>query len=87
MSDQATETKPESQVKPAKVRLIDIENGSRIDIGCPDGSTFIIFDHIDGMYSYCTTERGGVLHLNAMCPLEMISRKHFRISMEGANVQ
>lgn len=33
----------------------------------------IIFDHVDGMYSYCTIEgapEAGPVHLNATTPLE-----------------
>lgn len=34
-----------------------------------DGSAFIILHHLDGMYSYCTTERGGVIHLSGNIPI------------------
>jgi len=35
----------------------------------PGKEGFITFHHIDGMYSYCTTEEGDVVHLSAMTPL------------------
>ena len=51
-------------------RLWDIKEQSKIYEKCSDGSTFLIFDHIDGMYSYCTTEKGGVVHLSFSTPLK-----------------
>ena len=35
-----------------------------------DGSEYINFYHIDGMYSYCKTEKGGYIHLSAMKPIK-----------------
>lgn len=35
-----------------------------------DGSKYILFYHTDGMYSYCKTELGNVIHLSAMTPLK-----------------
>jgi hypothetical protein len=35
-----------------------------------DGSEYILFFHIDGMYSYCKTEKGGYIHLSAMTPIK-----------------
>ena len=48
--------------KGIKIKLTD-------DQVCSDGSTYIIFGHIDGMYSYCETEKGGVIHLSASAPI------------------
>lgn len=45
------------------MKLYDIKNGSKIYEECSDGSLFFIFEHPDGMYSYCTTEKGGTVHL------------------------
>lgn len=50
--------------------LLDIPEGSKIMGECSDTGTFIIFHHLDGMYSYCTTEKGGVVHLSAYTPIE-----------------
>ena len=35
-----------------------------------DGSEHIVFYHVDGMYSYCKTEKGGYIHLSAMTPIK-----------------
>lgn len=44
---------------------IYLEDGGEIS----DGSAYINFHHIDGLYSYCTTEKGGYIHLHAMTPI------------------
>lgn len=51
------------------MKLYDIPRRSKILVDVSDGSSFVIFDHIDGMYSYCETEKGGILHLKATTPL------------------
>ena len=52
------------------MKLYDIKKGSKIKCEASDGSTFLTFDHIDGMYSYCVTEKGGIVHLHACTPLK-----------------
>lgn len=52
------------------MKLYDIKKGSKIYCPCSDGSRYVIFDHLDGMYSVCTTEKGGVFHLSASAPLK-----------------
>lgn len=58
------------------IELYKIKKGSRIKITDENGKHhMIIFHHLDGMYSYCTTEkldRNGeatVIHLSALTPL------------------
>lgn len=48
------------------MRLIDIPKKSKIYESCSDGSTYFIFDHPDGMYSYCITEKSAIVHLGLM---------------------
>ena len=49
------------------MKLYDLKRDSGTKIYCDlsDGSTYIIFHHIDGMYSYCKSENGEVVHLYA----------------------
>lgn len=51
--------------------LHELERDKDIKIFCEvsDGSKYVVFGHIDGMYSYCTSEKGEVVHLAAMTPL------------------
>jgi hypothetical protein len=50
--------------------LYEIPQKSKIFCECSDGSKYIIFNHLDGMYSHCTTEKGGTVHLAGGCPLK-----------------
>lgn len=51
-------------------KLYEIKKGSKIYADLSDDSKYIIFDHLDGMYSYCKTEKGGIVHLSGSTPLE-----------------
>lgn len=54
-------------------KLYEIKPGSKIySDEVSDGSSYIIFRHIDGMYSYCETEKGNLIPLSASCPLKEI---------------
>lgn len=44
--------------------------GIKILVDVSDGSKYITFHKIDGMYSYCETETGGVVHLSASTKLK-----------------
>lgn len=54
-------------------RLYEIARGSKIRVELNERGkarkAIITFDHIDGMYSYCTTDKEGVVHLGASTPL------------------
>lgn len=54
--------------------LYDLKKGSRIKVSVSDGSEFVTFDHLDGMYSYCKTDKGGVLHLSVSTPLKKVGK-------------
>ena len=53
------------------MKLYDLKKGDKIYEEVSDGSGFLIFDHLDGMYSYIRTEKGGVVHLSGDTPLEV----------------
>lgn len=53
-----------------QILLMDIPNKSKIYCESSDGSKYIMFDHPDGMYSYCVTEKGAVCHLGMSQPLK-----------------
>jgi len=57
------------------MKLYEAPKGIRIVEKLSDDSEYLTFDHIDGMYSYCTTEKGGVIHLSASTPIEPYSGK------------
>lgn len=63
------------------MKLHEIPQESKIKCDVSDGSKFIIFHHIDGMYSYCTTEKGGVAHLGAMQELVKVD-DHYELAEE-----
>lgn len=56
------------------ITLQDIEKDSKIYCKISDGSSYIIFHHCDGMYSYCTTELGGVIHLGRFTNLKKFKK-------------
>ena len=62
------------------IPLYDVPRYSRIKIVYESDTEHTIertdeefeFDHIDGMYSYCTDDEGNVIHLAAWTPVEII---------------
>jgi hypothetical protein len=49
--------------------LYEVPRGSRVRL--PNGQE-INFDHIDGMYSYCTDDSGNVIHIGASTEVTII---------------
>ena len=45
------------------MKLYEIPEKSKIYEEVSDGSSYFIYDHPDGMYSYCVSEKGGICHL------------------------
>lgn len=54
------------------IKLHEIKQNSKIFCELSDGSTYIMFHHLDGMYSYCITEKGAVVHLFLGAELEKV---------------
>ncbi len=57
------------------MKLYEIKLPAKIYCKVSDGSTFVICDHLDGMYSYCSTEKDPEgktpFHLSVSTPLRM----------------
>lgn len=51
------------------MKLYDVPRYSRIRL--PDGLE-LNFDHIDGMYSYCTDDKGNLFHISAFAEVEIV---------------
>ena len=49
--------------------LYSVPNGSHILLG----DMQLLFHHIDGAYSYCTDDSGGVHHIHACAPVVVLS--------------
>jgi hypothetical protein len=51
------------------MKLYDVPRNSFIRLRC---GAELLFDHIDGMYSYCTDTEGNVIHLAAWTDVEIV---------------
>jgi hypothetical protein len=56
----------------AIMKLYEVPRNSRIRFA--DGSE-LNFDHIDGMYSYCTDDEGHVFHISAFAEVEIVQQE------------
>lgn len=52
------------------MKLHQIKLPAKIYEKVSDGSKFFTVDHLDGLYYYCESEKGGVCHLHVMEELE-----------------
>lgn len=60
-------------------KLYQIPRGSTILCETTDGSKRITFHKIDGAYSYCTTEKGNVVHIAAWQPLTEVEAGVYQV--------
>ena len=51
------------------MKLYQIPKEFIIYAKCSDDSSYLIFKHLDGAYSYCLSEKGNVIHLSNNTPL------------------
>lgn len=72
----------------SKEKIIRVHNLSKGDkIHCyvttrlKRAKDIVTFQHVDGRYSYCTTESGEVVHLAVMTPLKKVD-EHYEIIYE-----
>jgi len=66
-----------------KIELLDIPKDSKIICDCSDGSSYIIFRHIDGMYSFCVTENGNITHLYCMSELSLLPDGSYKLENDS----
>lgn len=52
------------------MKLYEIPRGSKIYESASDGSSYITFHTLDGLFSYCETEKGHPVHLKATVELQ-----------------
>lgn len=54
------------------MKLHEIKKGSKLKLETDKGWEIFIFDHLDGMYSYCYSKvsKDKVIHLSASTPLK-----------------
>ena len=71
-------------------KLYDIPRDSTISVLLKKGEEQqfrqedITFHHLDGMFSYCTTKDGDVVHLSVTTPLVLGEDGKYRIEDEAA---
>jgi hypothetical protein len=64
----------------------DLVRGARILCECSDGSEYVTFNHIDGMYALCTTEMGGLANIYIFQQLELTSENTYPLSEKAKSV-
>ena len=54
-----------------RLKLFDVPRNTNITLREGDCELKLLFHHIDGMYSYCTNDKGTVIHLAAWTEVEI----------------
>jgi len=54
------------------MKLYDVPRNTRVTM---PGVGEFNFHHIDGMYSYCTDDEGGIFHMRAWADVEIVKEK------------
>lgn len=62
------------------MKLHEMKRNSKILCKPSDGSDFVVFKRIDGMYSLCVTEKGNLCHLYACTTIDFNSQGELVIS-------
>jgi len=62
------------------MKLYEIPVQSKILVNVTDNSSYVIFHHIDGAYSYCVTEKNNVVHLSANTELVEIEEYVYKLA-------
>lgn len=57
----------------------DVYHPIRVITDCSDGSTYIDVKHLDGMYSFCMSEKGNTCHLSGKTPLRQLYDGTYKI--------
>lgn len=67
------------------IRLYDLKKGAEIYGLEPDGDKdgIVVFDHLDGMYSYCYVKghKDKAVHLSVITPLKRVG-EHYMLERE-----
>ena len=54
------------------LKLFEVKRDTRVRVMDDECDLEVRFHHLDGMYSYCTTDDGEVVHLCAWTPVEVL---------------
>lgn len=57
------------------MKLYDVPRNTRVRLSESEEKTEVLFDHVDGMYSYCKDKDGNTIHLAAWTEVEIVNDK------------
>lgn len=55
------------------MKLYDVPRNTRVRVLEGEERIEVLFDHIDGMYSYCKDKDGNIIHLAAWTEVEIVN--------------